>query len=203
MITLTGTKEEIFDAAVKMISESDYDSINLRELAGQVGIKAASIYNHFSSKQEILDLIYSYYRENFNIYRKNDAEIKNIIDSGSKDDIIDAFAFTFSDENPKKRVRMVLITKIIYMRIFKDKTAHEIFSVVMVKEPTAYIKGFLDYGIRSGRFENFDTKAYSEILNGVRNMTGIKALSSPDNTVRATDENHTNQMLANLLPIKK
>jgi AcrR family transcriptional regulator len=55
------TKEKIMDAAIKLFSERGYDTVSMRDIASNVGIKAASIYNHFSSKRDILREIYAYY----------------------------------------------------------------------------------------------------------------------------------------------
>lgn len=47
------TKETILMAALKLFSEKGFDGVSMRDIAAEVGIKAASIYNHFSGKEEI------------------------------------------------------------------------------------------------------------------------------------------------------
>ena len=49
------TKDLILITALNLFSERGYDGVSMRELAAAVGIKAASIYNHFSSKEEIFN----------------------------------------------------------------------------------------------------------------------------------------------------
>ncbi len=47
-------KLEIIEAAKKELAEKGYVNLNLRSIASLAGIKAASIYNHFSNKDEII-----------------------------------------------------------------------------------------------------------------------------------------------------
>lgn len=51
------TKDLILITALRLFSERGYDGVSMRELASEVGIKAASIYNHFSSKEDIFNSI--------------------------------------------------------------------------------------------------------------------------------------------------
>ena len=49
------TKVEILEAAANIIIESGYDCCTMRAVASRVGMKAGSIYYHFSSKDEIIE----------------------------------------------------------------------------------------------------------------------------------------------------
>lgn len=50
-------RERILHAAIDLMAARGYGSVTTREIAAAVGIKAASIYNHFPSKEAILDEI--------------------------------------------------------------------------------------------------------------------------------------------------
>ncbi len=47
-------KREILITASKLFREKGYSAVTMRDLAGDMGIKAASLYNHIDSKQQIL-----------------------------------------------------------------------------------------------------------------------------------------------------
>lgn len=49
------TKELIIDKSLQLFSEHGFEGVSMRDIAAEVGIKAASIYNHFSSKEEIFN----------------------------------------------------------------------------------------------------------------------------------------------------
>jgi TetR/AcrR family transcriptional regulator, cholesterol catabolism regulator len=48
------TKQRILSTAITLFGERGTDSCTMRDLAAAVGIKAPAIYNHFSSKEEVL-----------------------------------------------------------------------------------------------------------------------------------------------------
>ncbi|WP_406534936.1 GNAT family N-acetyltransferase [Methanobrevibacter sp.] len=54
-------KEKIFNASVNLFSQFGYDRVSIRQIAKEVGIKESSIYNHYKSKESILDEIMDYY----------------------------------------------------------------------------------------------------------------------------------------------
>ena len=55
------TKEKIFDVSIELFSQYGYDGVSIRQIAKEVGIKESSIYNHYQSKESILESILSYY----------------------------------------------------------------------------------------------------------------------------------------------
>ncbi len=50
-------KEEIINTAAKLFKEKGYSAVTMRDLATAMGIKAASLYNHINSKQDLLKAI--------------------------------------------------------------------------------------------------------------------------------------------------
>jgi AcrR family transcriptional regulator len=80
-------KEKILHAAIALFSEKGYAHVTMREIAAQVQIKAASIYNHYTGKEALLDAIVDYFRAQLHseIYPRfateNNLDIKSFIDS--------------------------------------------------------------------------------------------------------------------------
>lgn len=54
------TKERIFEASLELFSQKGFDAVSMREIAEAVGIKKASLYSHFSSKDELLEKLFEY-----------------------------------------------------------------------------------------------------------------------------------------------
>lgn len=50
-------KDEILQSAARLFKERGYSAITMRDLANDLDIKAASLYNHITGKHEILSLL--------------------------------------------------------------------------------------------------------------------------------------------------
>ncbi len=68
-------KSEIVAIASKLFREKGYSAVTVRDIAQSLDIKAASLYNHISSKQEILHLMI------INIAEEYTRNISQILDS--------------------------------------------------------------------------------------------------------------------------
>ena len=51
----SNTRDEILNVALDLFSVNGYEATSISQIADAVGIRKASLYSHFSSKQEILD----------------------------------------------------------------------------------------------------------------------------------------------------
>lgn len=51
-----GRKEEILNVSARLFKKKGYAAVTMRDIAKELDIKAASLYNHISSKQEILKM---------------------------------------------------------------------------------------------------------------------------------------------------
>ena len=48
------TARKVLNASLKLISKEGYAAVSMRQIAGEVGLNAGAIYNHFPTKQAIL-----------------------------------------------------------------------------------------------------------------------------------------------------
>lgn len=51
------TKQEVLEAALELFSVQGFEATSISQIAGAVGIRKASLYSHFESKQAILDAL--------------------------------------------------------------------------------------------------------------------------------------------------
>ncbi|SHJ03747.1 transcriptional regulator, TetR family [Mesonia phycicola] len=89
---ITDRKSEIIVTAAKLFKKRGYNAVSMRDIAQELGIKAASLYNHIKSKQEILsDIVLNVaesftnhmeqiYPQSINSIQKLEAIIQNHID---------------------------------------------------------------------------------------------------------------------------
>jgi AcrR family transcriptional regulator len=60
------TKERIFDAAIDLFAQKGFDAVSMREIAEAAGIRKATLYYYFTTKDEILEKILEYVMESWN-----------------------------------------------------------------------------------------------------------------------------------------
>ncbi|MCL2069698.1 MAG: TetR/AcrR family transcriptional regulator [Treponema sp.] len=177
MDELSGTKELIFDNFIELTSTFGYENVTMRDIADKVGIQVASIYNHFDTKAKILEYAYDYGLKHQYDNRKPVDEMKKLIETADAQELIQALVYTFESEDQKKYVRMVLITKIIFMRLFQDPVANSMFAEIN-NSNAEYIVSILEHGISLGRIDpDFDLNTFSDILLGALQIMGIKSFA--------------------------
>jgi len=54
------TKQRIFEVALDLFAQKGFDGVSMREIAEAVGIKKASLYSHFESKDALIEQIFNY-----------------------------------------------------------------------------------------------------------------------------------------------
>lgn len=95
------TKRKILDKALELFAAQGYDSVGVGEIAAAVGIKAPSLYNHFSGKQAIFDAIVEATAEQ---YEKDTAKIDIHVQNSGRD--IPVFT-DISEEALYEKVRQI------------------------------------------------------------------------------------------------
>ena len=56
-------KEEIIYATLELASEYGLRAVSMQQIADKVGIRKASVYNHFKSREEIVEAMYQFLRQ--------------------------------------------------------------------------------------------------------------------------------------------
>ena len=139
------TKEKIFEVALDLFSKKGYDSVSLREIADNVGIKKSSIYSHYPSKEAILMDIFEYLTnlieydellnsEDLNLTANNDILLENpelFYHNGSE-----AIKKTFSQE------RNLKIWRLIFIQMHHNEAIKEFFQNEILVKPLVFWKEF-------------------------------------------------------------
>ena len=106
------TKEKIFNVSIDLISQYGYDGVSIRQIAREVGIKESSIYNHYKSKEEILEKILEYYIQQMLSEEIPINQASNNLDMGFDyfyTQGLNAFAEQLKEEKISKITRIILI----------------------------------------------------------------------------------------------
>lgn len=120
----TQTKDKIFDTALDLFSKKGYDSVSVRTIASEVGIKESSIYNHYSSKKDILMSILNYFEEYFKGNPLDDESIRKLLEENPEE------FYHQGSEMFKQQIfeEMILkIMKLIFVQMYQIDEVKEFF----------------------------------------------------------------------------
>lgn len=130
-------KEKIFNVSIDLFSMHGYEGVSIRQIASNVGIKESSIYNHYASKEAILDIILNYYIERMfsqdipldDAIANLDVSLDHFYQMG-----LNAFAKQLKDEKMSK------ITRIILIESYHNEKINEFLKKSILEDP---IKGWI------------------------------------------------------------
>ena len=119
------TKERIFDIAINLFAKNGFDSTSMREIAETVGIKKASMYSHFKSKDEILEKIIDYPMERIGIVGQQGVETEELIISMGIEEFMSMASGIFMDW--MKDPYMEQIWRIICIELYHNDKIKEFY----------------------------------------------------------------------------
>ena len=62
------SKRRILDEALKLFAINGYEATSIEQITNAVGIRKSSLYSHFKSKKEILELLVDEIKEQYQLY---------------------------------------------------------------------------------------------------------------------------------------
>ena len=139
------TKEKIFDVALDLFSKKGYDSVSLREIAEEVGIKKSSIYSHYSSKEAILMDIFDYLTNLFEYDELlNNKELDLTADNETLVENPELFYHKGSEaiKTMFSQERNLKIWKLIFIQMNHNETIRLFFQNEILVKPLIFWKGF-------------------------------------------------------------
>ena len=153
-------KEEIFYATLELASEYGLKSVSLSQIADKIGIRKASLYNHFKSKEELVNGMYMFIREKAKMNAEATSQTGTFPEDKSLAEILsDSIAVYFnflSDEN------MMKFFKVLY----SERSISPVAAQIMLEETDRMIsqtKNLFYALVVHGKMknENVDTAALS------------------------------------------
>ena len=101
-----------------------YDSVSVRTIASEVGIKESSIYNHYSSKKDILMSILNYFEEYFKGNPLDDENIRKLLEENPEE------FYHQGSEMFKQQIfeeKILKIMKLIFVQMYQIDEVKEFF----------------------------------------------------------------------------
>lgn len=139
------TKEKIFDVSLDLFSKKGYDSVSLREIADEVGIRKSSIYSHYSSKEAILMDIFNYLR---NLFEYDELLNNNDLLLSKDNDILienPELFYHMGSEAIKEmfsREKNLKIWKLVFIQMHHNENIRQFFQEEILVKPLVFWTGF-------------------------------------------------------------
>ncbi len=192
MVRTTGSNGPRTAAAIRrvglrLIYRRGYEAMSLRELAGEVGIQAASLYNHIRTKQ---DLLFDLIREHMdNLLAKTDTALAEA-PAGASGPLRAFIAHHVIYHLEKKQEVFVANFE---LRALEPQ--HYATIVVMRRAYEGKLIALLDAGVSAGEFEIGDTRITAYAILAM--LTGACTWYKPEGRLTKAEvvQHHTDMVL--------
>jgi len=154
-------KEEIIQATLSLASEKGLSNISMSQIAEYIGIKKPSLYNHFKSKDEIIEATYQYLRsEAKSSLSIGEIDYARLIEGKSLKEILMLTINNYNNMNTQEN--MLKFYKIIYA----ERTFNPLAAKILIEETNRMVNATknLFYALQVHKklnIENIDVVATS------------------------------------------
>ncbi len=154
-------KEEIVYATLTLAAEKGLGAVSMQQIADRVGITKASLYNHFSSRDEIVDAMYEILREaSKNNTGVGEADYDKLISGRSLPEVLKDVTGSYRDMISDPQM------KLFYTVIMSERSINPAAAEIMVRETKTMIGAtkILFYALQAKgvvKFEDPDAAAFS------------------------------------------
>lgn len=188
------TKEKITQEALRLFSENGYKGTSVKQIADAVGIKDASLYKHFKSKQEIFDSIVEFIGQNMNSlsqklglhgFDENNSSQLEFYSAISDENVISiskaALRFYLTDEN------MIKFWRIAHMEQYSNKEIYSLFQQIFINQALEFQTELFRRMIENEVFISADPRAMAMNFYSPFFLLLTKYENQPDKTEEALE----------------
>jgi AcrR family transcriptional regulator len=162
-----GTRDTILDTAINLFAQWGFNGVSIREITKAVGIKESSLYNHFSSKQQMLDEIFEHLAKRFDSMSISEEEAVRHIESAGPAEFMEMCLMNFNMYFGEPK--LMKIWRILSIERFGNERANYFFTTQLIDAPLTYQSAVFEAMMKKGLIKESDPKAlarafYSFIL---------------------------------------
>lgn len=163
------TRDRIVAEAFTLFAERGYHAVSVRDIAAAVGIKDASLYNHFAGKQALFDAVVAQEVERTRTVFAGQGVMFAPTDdpagyAGPVDEtqrrVLAGFRHFFDDED------MVRLHRLLATSRFQDERAAEAYRFVFIEQPMAIQRTVFEHLMALGHFARDDAMSLAREFHG-------------------------------------
>ncbi|WP_165048469.1 MULTISPECIES: TetR/AcrR family transcriptional regulator [unclassified Adlercreutzia] len=194
------TRNDILNAAMDLFATRGFAATTVKDIATRVGIKDASLYNHFKSKRAIFDAI----------IERELARLQTLLDQDSasrettndpdlsytrSEDDLEAFVFS-SYRAFFEKAGLICLRKMLTVNQFEDPRAGELYQAVFIEQPLRQQTALFDCMVSRGLFAQCNTRLAAYELHGAafvllsQNLSWAEAMPRLRALLRAFERAH-------------
>lgn len=166
--TIDHTKDRILLESARLFALSGYHAVSMRDIAKAVNIQSGSIYNHYSSKQGILDAILDKCIELYLIYYDRLDRANEKVES--IEEMIHNMFYELREVNSLFTYYGFAVANNLK---FENEKARKLSYDTIFLEGKKRIKNNFDQGIEKGMIHPFSTEVITDIIMNTA-MIGIE-----------------------------
>ena len=149
------TKQRILDAALELFSTQGFEATSIAQIADAVGVRKASLYSHFESKQDILDRLIESIMEDYakHSVRSPANRIGDELDSdGVVRLVTEQIRYIVHDEHVSRARKMLTIEQYRNPQLAELKTKQSYTDVL------AFAEALMERLVSEGKLKPLDTQ---------------------------------------------
>jgi AcrR family transcriptional regulator len=158
------TSQRILESAAKLFAQSGFSGVPMQAIAAEAGIGESSIYNHFESKQSILDALFSLFIEKAPQMRPPESELDNMLLIMQPAEIMKNILFHFGSHVSDILANTAMI---INQEKYRSAQAVDMYYKYVVREPSDYYERLFNKMEARGMIASVDTRMFAEQYNYV------------------------------------
>ena len=149
------TKQRILDAALELFSTQGFEATSIAQIADAVGVRKASLYSHFDSKQDILDRLIESIMEGYSKH-----SVRSLADRADEeldpDGVVrlvkNQLRYTIHDEHVSRARKMLTIEQYRNPQLAELKTQRSYTDVL------AFAESLIERLVSEGKLKPLDTQ---------------------------------------------
>ncbi|NLX69109.1 MAG: TetR/AcrR family transcriptional regulator [Clostridiaceae bacterium] len=162
------TKRQILDTAIDQFSKRGFSAVSIRDISGAVGIKESSVYNHYSSKKDILDAILLSYGEDLEKFLVSES----IMQAGTDDNSVMGDAENFGAMSDEVFTGLATM---LFRKMYLDERIHKLWQILSIER---FNNAGMDELYRKYLFE--DVLSYQTAIFSIMMQKGMIPKEDPE-----------------------
>lgn len=158
------TSERILEEAAALFAGGGYDGVSMQSIAKAARIRESSIYNHFESKQAILEALFDTFIKRTPSLRPTNDEIDSMLLIMQPDEIFKNILFHFGSHVSTLLLNTAMI---INNEKYRNARAADMYYRYVVDEPSGYYERLINKMIARKMVKPVDARMFAEQYNYV------------------------------------